>query len=75
MSRQSVNPASHKFAMAAAVRRLETERINYEVITPYHIKVDSINFYPGRGIIYRDGDHRALPKSGLENFVALAQAC
>ncbi len=75
MSRQSINPELHKSAMAATVRRLETERINYEVMTPHHIKVDSINFYPGRGIIYRDGDRRALPESGLENFVALAQAC
>ena len=75
MSRQSLNPELHKSAMAATVRRLETERINYEVMTPHHIKVDGINFYPGRGIIYRDGDRRALPESGLENFVALAQAC
>ena len=74
MASQSITPDKHKSAMAATVRRLKTERIDYEVMTPHQIKVDDINFYPGRGTIYRDGDRRALPESGLENFIALARA-
>ena len=73
MSRQSINPDTHKSAMEAAIRRLQQENIHFEVLTAFHIKVGDLNFYPGRGTIYCDGERRALPKSGLDAFVDCAR--
>ena len=73
MSRHSLNPGTHKCTMERAVRRLRQEKIFFEELTAYHIKVGDLNFYPGRGTIYRDGDYKAFAKTGLDAFVNCAR--
>ena len=67
------NPNAYTPAMKAATRRLRQEKIFYEVLTAFHIKVGDLNFYPGRGTIYRDGDQKALTKNGLDAFIEVAR--
>ena len=57
--------------MMATVRRLRAENIYYQLLTPHHIKADNINFYPGRGTIYREGDPKALNETGIDAFILL----
>lgn len=57
--------------MNIALERLAAERIQHEQTSAFQIKVGPFNFYPGKGTIYMDGDQKARPERGLENFLAL----
>jgi hypothetical protein len=57
--------------MTLALERLAAQRIRHEQTTAFQIKVGPFNFYPDKGTIYRDGDQKARPERGIENFLAL----
>jgi hypothetical protein len=57
--------------MNTALERLSAERIRHKQTSEFQIKVGPFNFYPDRETIYMDGDQKARPERGLENFLAL----
>jgi hypothetical protein len=57
--------------MKAVLERLAAEDIRHEQKSDFQIKVGPLNFYPDRETIYIDGDEKARPERGLENFLAL----
>ena len=71
MPAKSIDPKTYSPTVKTTIRRLQKEKIGFDVKTPYQIKVDDLNFYPGRGTIFRDGDTKALREIGLDAFVAL----
>ena len=57
--------------MNFALERLAAERIRHEQTSDFQIKVGPYNFYPNKGTIYMDGDQKARPERGLEDFLTL----
>ena len=57
--------------MNRALERLVAERVRHSQTSAFQIKVGPFNFYPDRGTIYMDGDQKARPERGLENFLGL----
>lgn len=49
----------------------ENAGIRSELKTVHQIKVHDLNFYPTKGIIFRDGDPGALEQEGLDAFIRL----
>lgn len=41
--------------------------------TCFQIKVGPFNFYPVKGTIFHDGEHKARPERGLEAFINLLE--
>lgn len=57
-----------------ALQWLEAKGIEYEPLTEHQIKIDAINFYPGKGTIYIDGEEGACKERGLQGLeVVLCQ--
>lgn len=54
-----------------AMTWLDERGIDYEHLTPYHIKIDAINFWPGRGTITIDGDDQKRLENGLVGLEAI----
>lgn len=58
-------------AMAEATAWLDQNGIGFRFIPPYQIKIDQINFWPGRGTITIDGDDQKRPEKGLDGLELL----
>ncbi len=71
MPRKIVTPDMYTPAMTTAIDRLHKRGVPFEVISPHHVKVGLLNFYPRRGVIYRDGDFKRLAEIGIDAFVSL----
>ena len=49
-----------------AVEFLKNHGVIFQEMTPYHIKIGSVNFYPAKGTICFDDGEKAIPEKGLE---------
>lgn len=52
-------------AMKQARAWLDMNKIRYQYLPPYQLKIGQINFWPGRGTITIDGEPGKRPVSGL----------
>ena len=62
-----------KAAMVDAIKALQDAGIRFERPTIHQLKVDSWNFYPARGTIFRDGAEKAERDTGVASFIARVQ--
>lgn len=58
-------------AVRDAFHALEAAGHHPRICSPHHLKVGRLNFYPGRGTIFRDEDTNPRTERGLPAFVAL----
>jgi hypothetical protein len=66
--------AATPYETLIAMKRLKTEGIWYDKLTPFHLKVGRYNFWPKRGRIHIDGQTAPVTRGGLETFVNLIKA-
>lgn len=52
-------------AMQLAMAWLDARGIHYLHLPPHQLKMDAVNFWPGRGSITKDGEGRKRPVKGL----------
>jgi hypothetical protein len=60
-------------AIAAAEAWLRARGVPYRRPSPHHLKVGSVNFYPGKGTIFVDREaarRREIGLSGLQQVLA-----
>jgi hypothetical protein len=60
--------------MSQARQWLIEHGISFEQMTDYQLKIGRINFYPGKGTIFRDGDKTRHSVIGLEGLADLLKA-
>ena len=60
--------------MGQARQWLIEREIPFEQMTDYQLKIGRINFYPGKGTIFRDGDKARHSVTGFEGLTALLVA-
>jgi hypothetical protein len=60
--------------MSQARQWLIERGIPFEQMTDYQLKIGRINFYPGKGTIFRDGDKALHSVIGLEGLTDLLKA-
>lgn len=61
----------NKRKMEEAMSRLNQEGIIPTRPTDHLIKIGEVNFYPGKGTIYLDGDDGKLKEKGLDALINL----
>lgn len=64
----------HPDPMSQARQWLIERGISFEQMTDYQLKIGRINFYPGKGTIFRDGDKTRHSVIGLEGLADLLKA-
>jgi hypothetical protein len=66
---------THKktYSVQAVCQWLDTQKIPYQQMTEYQIKIGRINFYPGKGTCFRDGDKTRYPINGLDGLKLLLE--
>lgn len=64
----------HSDPMGQARQWLTERGIPFEQMTDYQLKIGRINFYPGKGTIFRDGDKARHSAIGLEGLTDLLKA-
>lgn len=57
---------SNREKLEEVTRILDECGVNYEMKSKFHIKIDEINYFPGKGTIYLDGDFGKLEETGIE---------
>jgi hypothetical protein len=57
--------------VAAATQWLVEHGIPFKQMTEYQLKIGRINFYPGKGTSFRDGDKTRHAVKGLEGLIEL----
>ena len=57
-------------AMQLAMAWLDAREIHYQHLPPHQLKVDAVNFWPGRGTITKDGEVKKRPVKGLAGLEA-----
>ena len=61
----------HPDPMGQARQWLIERGIPFEQMTDYQLKIARINFYPGKGTIFRDGDKARYSVIGLKGLADL----
>ena len=56
--------------MRDAIEALNAEGVRFSRPTQYQLKVGDINFYPGTGRIFRDGEDKAWEQQGLSALIS-----
>ncbi len=70
MSKFRIRPSDE---MWPAMHSLKARGIRFRVVSPHHIKIGEINYWPRTGRLYVDGDAGSTPNQTLAaflNFVA-----
>ena len=57
-------------AMQLAMAWLDARGIHYQHLPPHQLKIDAVNFWPGRGTITKDGELKKRPDKGLAGLEA-----
>ena len=57
-------------AMQLAMAWLDARGIHYQHLPPHQLKIDAVNFWPGRGTITKDGELKKRPVKGLAGLEA-----
>ena len=59
--------------MAIALKEIEEAGYRPVKCSPHQLKVGPYNYYPAKRTIFKDGDKRALPQRGLNEFIRLLE--
>lgn len=58
-------------ALKEALTKIVAAGIPVQECTPHHLKYGSLNYYPKKGTIHRDGAEDPEPSRGIDTFIEL----
>ena len=62
------------YKVIVAMKALKQEGFPFKRPTEHQLKVGRINFYPGKGTIFFDGNKKAEEETGLAAFIELLRS-
>jgi len=70
-NKSSYKAKARERELAEAMTKLTVAGIPVQVCSPYHLKFGPLNYYLGKGRIFRDGEMDPHHETGIDSFVEL----